>query len=114
MSKKSERITIRISKEKAEVAEKSKEELDMSVAEQFRESYSFWATVIYGLATGTIGKDEAIEELEKYASVIRGKYQEPRLEFKKAMEELQKSTKEEGDEDGIGQSPLEYLGDEPD
>lgn len=105
MTQKNKRFTIRISEEKAKVAETVKDELEMSVSEQFREAYSFWATVVYGLATGAAEKERAVEELERYASVIKGKYEEPRLRFKQAMEELEKST-EENDESGIT-SPLE-------
>lgn len=103
MSKKEERITIRISEEKSDAAEVIKEDLGMSVAEQFREAYSFWVAVIYSLATDAIEEEDAIDELKKYASVIEGRHNEPRLSFRKVMDEFEEIIQEEkkkGEDEG--------------
>lgn len=106
--KKEERITIRISEQKSDAAQVIKEDLGMSVAEQFREAYSFWVAVIYSLATEAIEEEDAIEELKKYVSVIEGRHNEPRLSFRKIMDEFEEiiqKEKQKGEDERV-KSPL--------
>lgn len=106
--KKKTKITVRITDKQADAAETIKKDLGMSVAEQFRDAFSFWGSVIYGLGTNAIEEEDAIKELKKYASVIEGKHKEPQLWFKKAMEEFGnviQDEKEKGEDEEL-KSPL--------
>ena len=109
MSKKEEKVTIRISEKKLRVANKVKEDFGMSVAKQFRDAHEFWLTVILGVATGSINEDTAIEEFKNYAAVLRGEYKEPLLMFKKVMRETEKALQEkEKDSESNGYSTFVF------